>query len=144
MKKSNYGSTYHNRRSGLPDSMTEQMFSTFAGIRPNGRSRLGGEFNFMNNLNNIRDLKSYGFYVYGAYSLSKILELFTRFDRLNYVFPQDHQVLLNSEAGTAIRGGISCSPIKGLDFSLNYQGWIPDHSGEQVQNRIIFSTEYKF
>ena len=40
-------------------------------------------------------------------------------------------------------GGVSYSQKKGINLSLNYQGWIPDDKND-YQNRLLFSMAYKY
>ncbi len=78
---------YHNRQSGIDNTATEQMISLFMGVQQSEKIRIGGEFNYMENLDvNIRN------------------------------------------DGNSIMTGISHSPIKGINISLNYQGWFPDET----------------
>jgi len=46
--------------------------------------------------------------------------------------------------GNTLMGGVSYSPVKGVNLSLNYQGWIADQEENPSDNNILFSMEYKF
>ena len=133
---------YHNRQSGIDTAATEQMFSYFIGFKPGTKFRIGAEFNYMNNLENFDDLNSLGYSVYSAFKINQKTEFFARYDRLLYEEPaiKPLSVLGN---GNTFMGGVSYSPIKGINLSLNYQGWIPDDKND-YQNRLLFSMEYKF
>lgn len=133
---------YHNRTTGVDSLSTEQMFSVFAGCKFSEQFRLGGEFNYMDNLNYATGTDSYGFSVYSAFQIIDNTQLFIRYDRLLYVTTNNAS---NMEAdGHTMMGGISYSPVKGINLSLNYQGWIPDDENKKTQNNILFSMEYKF
>jgi hypothetical protein len=134
---------YHNRQSKTNIEKTEQLFSFFAGYKPNLKFRFGGEFNYMENLDNISELNSYGFSFYTAYQLTNKTELFARYDRLYYEV-SDNFATDNNKDGNTIMGGISHSPVKGVNISLNYQGWLPDESTNPNENSILLSMEYKF
>ncbi|MGZ2370347.1 hypothetical protein ACXR6G_11205 [Ancylomarina sp. YFZ004] len=134
---------YHNRHSGLANSSTEQMVSVFAGFKLSTKFRIGGEFNYMENLDNINELNSYGFSFYSACQLSNKTELFARYDRL-YFEVSDDMATGNKKDGNTIMGGISHSPVKGVNISLNYQGWLTDNKSAENQNKIQLSMEYKF
>ncbi len=133
---------YHNKQSGIDNEATEQMLSFFLGLKPLARIRVGAEFNYMKNLVNSKDVNSQGFSVYSAFRLNDKTEVFARFDRLLYEEPA-----INSPAvignGNTIMGGVSLSPVNGVQFSLNYQAWLPDDE-VKAQNKILLSMEYKF
>ena len=133
---------FHNRQSRLDNTASEQMFSAFIGYKPTGRFRVGGEFNYMNNLDNMNGLNSYGFSFYTTHNITDNTELFARYDRLQYEIPQN----MNTNAignGNTIISGISYTPVKGVALSLNYQGWLADEK-VNAQNSVLISMEYKF
>ena len=132
---------YHNKQSGENNAVTEQLFSAFVGVKLTHRSRIGGEFNYMSNLKSVIDLNSYGFSIYGAYSFSNAFELFARFDRLIYDIPAENPVFIFRN-GYNLIGGVSYSPVKDVNLSFNYQGWLPDKNTSQ--NGIFLSMEFKF
>ena len=133
---------YHNRQSKTNSEETEQLFSVFAGFKSNTKFRIGGEFNFIENLDNISNLNSYGFSLYSAYSVTNKTEIFARYDRLLYEASDNLSTSNNN--GNSIMGGISHSPVKGVNISLNYQGWLTDEKTDQYKNSIQLSMEYKF
>ena len=132
---------YHNRQSKTGDEKNEQLFSVFAGIKPTTKFRIGGEFNYIQNLNNSNKLNSYGVSVYTVGKLTNKTELFARYDRLLYDVPNTMSTSNND--GNTIITGISHSPVKGVNLSLNYQGWISD-SESNNRNTVLLSMEYKF
>jgi rhodanese-related sulfurtransferase len=73
---------YHNRASGIEGEETEHMYSVFAGIKPLETFRIGGEFNYMQNLHNISQTDSYGGSVYAAWEFVENTEIFVRYDKL--------------------------------------------------------------
>ena len=79
--------------------------------------------------------------LFSAFKIHKKTELFARFDRLLYEEPaiKNLSVLGN---GNILMGGVSYSPVKGVQLSLNFQGWLPDNLLD-YQNRLLFSMEYK-
>lgn len=134
---------YHNRQSKTNSEKNEELFSIFAGYKPITKFRIGGEFNYLANLDNISNLNSYGFSFYSAYQLSNKTELFARYDRLIYELPNNFDTNIKGN-GNTIMGGISHSPVKGVNISLNYQGWLPYETSNQNENYILLSMEYKF
>lgn len=134
---------YHNRVAGKVDSENEQLFSIFAGFMPIKKFRIGGEFNYMDNLNNISGLISYGMSFYGAYYFFNNTQFFTRFDRL--LFEGNDENVNNIKGnGNTLMTGISYSPVMGINLSLNYQGWIPDSKNSKRENNVLFSMEFYF
>ncbi|MDX9908138.1 MAG: hypothetical protein RBS23_01660 [Mariniphaga sp.] len=133
---------YQNRQSKTNSEKPEQLFSVFAGYKPTAKLRIGGEFNYMGNFENISNLNSYGLSFYSAYSLTNKTELFARYDRLLYEV-LDNIPISNKEDGNTFMAGISHSPFKGVNLSLNYQGWLPDKVGNGDNNLVLFSMEFK-
>ncbi|MCD6366347.1 MAG: hypothetical protein J7L46_02285 [Bacteroidales bacterium] len=133
---------YHNRQSGIDSAATEQMLSLFIGVKPTAKFRIGAEFNYMKNLESNKDLNSLGYSVYSAFKIHEKTELFARFDRLLYeeTAIKNLSVLGN---GNTLMGGVSYLPVKGVQLSLNYQGWLPDNE-DDYKNRTMLSIEYKF
>jgi len=135
---------YHNRQTGTDSLKTEQMFSFHAGFRPADHFRIGGEFNYMDNLNYAENRESYGFSLYSAFRMADFTELFIRYDRLY----DNGSVSFNESGfagnGNALMGGISYSPFNNVSLSLNYQGWVPGHNSSYSSGNLLFSMEYKF
>ena len=132
---------YHYKQSAENDALVEQLFSIFIGVKTEHRSRIGGEFNYMSNLKSVRGLNSYGFSIYGAYVFSDSFELFARFDRLIYDIPKENPLFIFGN-GYNLIGGVSYSPVKDVNLSINYQGWLPDNNTSQ--NRILLSMAFIF
>lgn len=133
---------YHNKTTGIDSLATEQMFSVFAGCKFSQQFRIGGEFNYMNHLNNDSGANSYGFSAFSAYHITESTQLFVRYDRLLY--ESEHLLPTTLADGNTIIGGLSCSPVKGINLSVNYQGWIPDAENNSLENNILLSMEYTF
>ena len=134
---------YHNRQSNTNSEIDEQLFSAFAGFNPGSKFRIGGELNYMANLDNINKLNSYGFSFFTASRILNKTELFARYDRLLYEIP-DNITSSSKNDGNTIIGGISHTPVKGVNASLNYQVWFPDQPANSNVNSILLSMEYKF
>ena len=133
---------YHNRAAGNDSLSIEQMFSVFAGYKFSHKFRVGGEFNYMDNLDNINKMDSYGFSVYSAYNIAESILLFARYDRLMYEAENVLPIALAD--GNTLIGGLSYCPVKGINLSVNYQGWLPSAENNKLENNILFSMEYKF
>jgi hypothetical protein len=134
---------YHMRQSAAKNKKAEQLVSVFVGYKTLAKFRIGSEFNYMANIDNINMLNSYGFSLYSVYRLTKKTELFARYDRLIYD-SSDNLATDYKPNGNTIIGGISHTPIQGVNISLNYQTWLPDKASRQNENHVMLSMEYKF
>ncbi|MFA8434041.1 MAG: hypothetical protein ACEPOZ_05950 [Marinifilaceae bacterium] len=133
---------YHSKQSGQNQAKTEQMFSAFLGLHITPKMKLGGEYNYMSNLNNIDDLNSYGYSVYSNYKIGRKTLLFGRYDRLLNDLPQNQNNHLPVADGHSVIGGVSYAPVKRVNVSVNYQGWIADEASGSDENRIVFSMAF--
>ncbi|MFW6227083.1 MAG: rhodanese-like domain-containing protein [Bacteroidota bacterium] len=131
---------YHHRATGTDSLSTEQLFSFYAGYKPNHTFRIGGEFNYMENLHNASGTDSYGFSIYSSYRLFENTRLFIRFDRL--MCDVANNSLSEEKDGNAIIGGVSYSPAKEIKLSLNHQVWFSGKENNGPENNILFSMEY--
>lgn len=122
----------------------QQLFSIFAGYRFDNKFRIGAEYNYRKNHLNINKHNLYGFSVYSSVLVAKNVALFGRFDQLNAnTIGGDTQSWYNSGIGNAYIAGAHYNPVKGVNISLNYQGWKPKDSSVDFQNHIVLSFEYK-
>lgn len=133
---------YHNRQSGKDSHVTEQLLSVFIGYKSTHKFRVGGEFNYINNIDNTDGLNSYGFSIYSAYQVTSKTELFARYDRLLFEIPENVSTNIIGNGNTII-SGLSYTPVKGVNISLNYQGWLPEHK-TNIVNSVLLSMSYKF
>lgn len=131
---------YHHKAATVNTGETEQMLSAFAGWLISPNSRLGIEFNLMDNLQNLHDIKSYGYSVYGAVNINPQMQAFGRFDRLLYELPED-VTTAGFDNLSAIITGLSLNVVKGVYSSINYQGFIPD--GQKIEHGFNLSFEFK-
>ncbi|MGD9978786.1 MAG: outer membrane beta-barrel protein, partial [Bacteroidales bacterium] len=122
----------------------QQLFSIFAGYKFDDKFRLGAEYNYRKNHLNINKHNLYGLSVYSSVLVAKNVELFGRFDQLQAnTINGNGESWYYSSIGNAYIAGIHYNPIKGVNVSLNYQGWQPKDSGINFQNHIVLSFEYK-
>ena len=131
---------YHNRQASDEILYTEQMYAAFIGLKPTPKLRIGSEFNYMKHLN-YSVMNSYGYSIYSSYAYTDKTSYFVRFDRL--LNDTKHTDNTNTQGdGYSIMTGFSHTPVKKVNISLNYQGWLSDH--HTAQNHILLSMEYKF
>ncbi|MBL7105070.1 MAG: hypothetical protein ISS18_12140 [Bacteroidales bacterium] len=137
---------YANKTSGDSiNNKAQQLISVFAGYKHPKYFRVGGEFNYQQNHLNIKDEDLFGYSIFGSYIFSNKFEIFVRFDKLisnTKAGENKHWHFYND--GSAIITGFQYSPVKGVNLSLNYQGWIPDNNDLNFQNHVLLNFEYKF
>jgi hypothetical protein len=123
---------------------TQQLISFFAGYKFQDKFRVGGEYNYRINHQNISNHNLFGWSFYGSYALKKNIELFARYDLLqtNTLSGQNSSWYAQN-TGSAVITGVHFSPVKGINLSLNYQGWILEEKENERQHHILFSFEYK-
>jgi len=125
---------------------TQQLISFFAGYKIENKFRIGAEYNYRFNHQFIGNQDLYGVSVYGSLTVRKNWELFARFDRLNANINHNDPSSdwnLRSQTGKALISGVHFSPVKGINLSLNYQGWKPDENSLTAQHHLLLSFEYK-
>lgn len=105
---------------------------------------MGAEYNYRKNHLNLPNQDLYGFSVYGNVYFLKKFEYFARYDNLiTYTKPNETLVGNYNADEQAIITGFHFSPIKNINFSFNYQGFIPKISDINLQHHILLSFEYK-
>ncbi len=125
-------------------SAEQQLFSVFAGYKNKDKFRVGAEYNYRKNHLNIVNQDLYGYSLYGGVTFIKNLEYFARYDNLMSNKKQHETQVWNYNAnGQAIITGIHYNPITNINFSLNYQGFIPENSALNLQHHILLSFEFK-
>lgn len=121
----------------------QQLFSFFSGYRFGEKGRIGAEFNYHKNHDHADGHDLYGPSIYGSFSMFKKLELFARFDLLRSNTTEGEENPWNYQRdGQLFMGGLSYYPVKGIAFSLSYQGWNPaNHS--TFTNNVALCFEFK-
>lgn len=122
----------------------QQLFSFFTGFKLKEKFRIGAEYNYRKNNLNIHKHNFYGYSVYGSLSTFKKIEIFVRYDNLqaNRLSGEKHNWNYQN-TGQAFITGLHFNPIKGINLSLNYQGWQPENTNNNFQHQILLSFEYK-
>ncbi len=110
--------------------------------------RFGVEYNKLNNgkkyssPSDNHDLN--GLSIYSTYVINKKVEIFGRFDQLNSnTLTGDTQAWNYDKNGSQIIAGIQVSPIKGLKFALNYQGFTSDNNALDAKSLVFLNAEFK-
>lgn len=134
----------HTASSNPAKPAVQQLLSAFAGFKLDNKFRIGAEYNYRINHQNINNHNLFGWSVFGSYGLKPNVELFARYDLLqaNTLSDESHSWYVNN-TGSAMITGIHYSPLKGINLSLNYQGWIPEMDENELQHHILLSFEYK-
>lgn len=125
-------------------SEVEYNIAAFAGYE-NEKLRLGAEYNMKNNIDFLTDANLLGMSFYSTYKLNDKYAVLGRFDNLasNTLDGMDDPWNFNKN-GSAIIGGLQYTPVKNVNISTNYQGWMPEDSDVEMTNMIYLNFEYKF
>ena len=126
-------------------SVGESTFAAFAGYEIKNKFRFGSEFMYKINEKSYREFNRYGVSAYATYYLNEKIKLFTRYDHSYSVILEDDSSPWDlGNDGSAIISGVEYSPIKNIQFALNYQDWVPyakNIDGEQfiyVNIQVVF------
>ncbi|NHB69408.1 rhodanese-like domain-containing protein [Perlabentimonas gracilis] len=122
----------------------QQLLSAFVGYKHENAFRLGGEYNYRMNHLNINEHNLFGFSIYGSLRVAEKVELFARYDNLqsNSLSGEQNGWYFDS-TGNAYITGIHYNPVKGINLSINYQGWSPENTSLDFQHHILLSFEYR-
>jgi len=121
--------------------VTQRLESLFMGYRWANNARIGGEWNSQVNHGHIDGLILEGFSLFGSLPLNDKSALFLRVDQLDSVLPGEGQEAYAVEDGFYFIGGASVTPVKGVCFSLNYQGWKPDTNPMDWTHQFLISCQ---
>lgn len=134
---------YHHPKDPLK-SAEMQLFSIFAGYKLVEKFRIGAEYNYRKNHLNKPNQDLFGYSIYGSYNISKNVEYFLRYDNLssNKKDNQTYEWNYNSD-GKAIITGFHFNPVKNINLSLNYQGFISNNSNINYKHHFLMSFEFK-
>jgi hypothetical protein len=105
--------------------------------------RFGAEYNYQWNhkMMAANDLKGLSFY--GSYE-TKVARVFGRYDNLSsVVIGGDTDPWNYGKDGQLFIAGMEFNPVKGINITPNYQGWIPA-DGSPVLHSAYLSLEIKF
>ncbi len=129
------------------DSDAISTMSLFAGYKAS-KWRIGAEYNMLSNGENFskpaQDHDLDGLSFYSTYSFSKKVEVFGRFDQLSSnTLSGDTEAWNMAKDGNQIIVGIQVAPVKGLKFSLNYQGFSFDDDTVTNNSLVFLNAEFK-
>lgn len=129
------------------DSDPVTTMSLFAGYKISDW-RLGVEYNKLKNgkkySSPAQDHNLDGLSFYSTYEFNKKFEIFGRYDQLSSnTLAGDTAAWNLSKDGGQIIGGIQYVPVKGLSFSLNYQGYTFDNSTIDSKSLVFLNAEFK-
>ena len=123
--------------------ITQSTYAFFAGYDP-GKFRIGAEYNLQKNFAflDLHDLQGYS--LYGTWRFSDQWEVFGRYDWLNSNISPPEEVPWNlNRDGSAIISGVQFSPVKGVKFSVNYQGWYSYAANGPDKSFLYLDLEFK-
>lgn len=119
----------------------------FAGYKASNW-RLGVEYNQLKNGKKYTsayvDHNLDGLSFYTTYVINKKVEIFGRYDQLSSNILSGESVAWNSaKDGSQIIAGVQYAPVKGLKFSLNYQGYNFDDDTVTNKSLVFVNAEFK-
>jgi hypothetical protein len=123
----------------------QTTWSSFIAYDYNKKASIGIEYNLKLNYNYVSGQKLNGLSTYVSYDISKMVEIFGRYDRLwsNKIEGAPYQWNINKD-GSAIIAGVQVSPIKNVRVALNYQDWVPYAKNIDNKYFMYLNLEYKF
>lgn len=129
------------------DSDAITTLSLFAGYKASNW-RLGVEYNQLKNGKKYstpsvdHDLDGLSFYT--TYVINKKVEIFGRYDQLgSNTLPGESVDWNTAKDGSQIIAGVQYAPVKGLKFSLNYQGFNFDDDTIINKSLVFVNAEFK-
>ena len=122
-------------------------FSLFAGYKM-AKWRLGAEYNKLNNATKYskpaQDHQLNGFSFYSTYNVNKKVAIFGRFDQLNSNTLTGATEAWNiAKNGNQIITGVQIAPVKGLQFSVNYQNFRFDDRSLHNKSLLYLNAQFK-
>jgi hypothetical protein len=123
----------------------QTTWSSFVAYDFNHKASIGIEYNLKLNYNYNIDQRLSGISTYASYEISKMVQLFGRFDKLwsNKIDEEPYQWNINKD-GSAIIGGVQVTPIKNIRIALNYQDWVPYANNIDNEYYLYCNLEFKF
>jgi len=124
--------------------VSKQDFVGFVSYKFKNKFLLAGEYNYQTGFGFVKD-KDYGGYSFFArYFLNKKIELFARYDKVNASVLENETEEWFSGIGDYLLGGVQYNPVKGVKFSLNYQGYhLPLSEKDKYVSLMYFNLEFK-
>ena len=133
---------YHRKSSGETGyTAKENLFNAYAGYRNGDKFRVGAEFIYVDGFMSMPGIKSYGGTIFGVVTLHKTLKFLVRCDQISVLTQSGHA--LSPLSGSALITGFLVNPVKGINLSLNYQGFFPEDRSNNSTHRLLFSVEYR-
>lgn len=131
----------------VEDSDAVSSLGLFAGYKGDNW-RLGAEYNKLSNAKKYSspmvDHNLDGISIYSTYSFDSKWEIFGRFDQVgSNTLSGDAEGWNYSKDGNQIIAGLQYAPIKGLKFSLNYQGFSYDDDAVNNKSMMFLNAEFK-
>ncbi|MGE0089719.1 MAG: hypothetical protein AB7S50_09635 [Bacteroidales bacterium] len=123
----------------------QTTWSSFVAYDFNHKASIGIEYNIKLNYNYTIDQNLSGISMYASYEISKMVQLFGRFDKLwsNKISGEPYQWNINKD-GSAIIGGVQVTPIKNILIAINYQDWVPYANNIENEYYLYCNLEFKF
>jgi len=128
----------------LQSGKTQSTLASFIGLTFD-KCSLGAEYNHQFNTNFNASHELYGYSFYSTVSVAKNIKVFGRFDHLYSNTPDAAEIPWNlASDGSALIMGIEYCPIKDVNFSLNYQDWVPYAENETNERFFYVNVQFSF
>ncbi|MEA3496657.1 MAG: hypothetical protein U9R42_11540 [Bacteroidota bacterium] len=128
----------------LKNDEAQSTLAIFLGYK-NKNVSFGAEYNIQENNKMIENQDFSGYSAFSTYKINDKIKIFGRYDKLESVKIGNATDSWNiMKDGQYIIAGLEYAPLKGVKISPNYQGFIPDKSGESNISSIYMNLEVKF
>jgi hypothetical protein len=109
------------------------------------RLSVGAEYNIQLNSNDTKDHTLMGASVYGGYYVTDKTEVFGRYDNMTSNTPEEGTEHWNiRKDGHLVIGGLQFSPVKKVQFALDYQGFIPSDKNKDITHSVFFNMQFSY
>jgi len=119
---------------------TQMTYSLFVAYEIKDLFRIGGEYDYQVANSGVKDHDWSGFSANAAYTITKGVYVFGRFDDLMSKSDWDK----NGKDGTRIIAGVGYDPAKGVKLAANFQSFQPAASGAKAQPMAMLNLQYAY
>jgi hypothetical protein len=128
----------------MKDDYAQTSIALFAGYTIN-KFKAGLEYNIQKNNGMINGNDFSGISVYSSLGLAEKFSIFTRYDYLNSVVPENEMdPWNNSKDGQLFMVGFDYSPVKGVKIAPAFLGWSPNDKSKYFTSTFALNFELKF
>ena len=123
---------------------SQSTLATFVGVKFD-KFNLGAEYNYQTNNALVKGKDQSGYSVYGTYIISSKFKVLGRYDHLESVILEGKTSTWNAKNdGDYLIGGLEYSPVKSVNFALNYQHKLAASIDYNDVATIFFNLQVSF